>query len=108
MTYTEERARHELKVRGYKEIAECRGLKAGERIRHVGDQYPEAYDKGTANVLAVFERVGSYWSQSYGDRDIELIVLSERGEQEPYVTLWADYHCFRLAVSASTTGSEQP
>jgi hypothetical protein len=88
-------ARGELLEAGYRDVTDCpRGLAPGVRVRHVGQQYVEAYRDGTATVLHVMENVGSTWSRSYRSRDIEVLVQRDR----PLVGTsllgqWADYHC---------------
>lgn len=42
---------------GYTELTESpAGIKAGDRVRHIGERYPEACDNGTAVVEQIFGR----------------------------------------------------
>jgi hypothetical protein len=62
------------------------------RVRHLGHQYPEAYANGTGTVLAVMFKDPSSWSQTYGQPDVELLVLRDDGS----ISGVADYHVARL------------
>lgn len=68
----------QLHADGYRDIPEHGSLRPGVRIRHRGDQYPQAYDHGTGVVLHVTEKSPSSWSVSYGAPDIEMVVLYDR------------------------------
>ncbi len=87
--------REDLLASGYQDIEEtARGVRVGDRVRHVGERYDEAYEHGTATVLAIMELEGSPWSATWGQRDVELII--ER-DQPPTpdgnrISQWADYH----------------
>lgn len=84
--------RAELVGRGHREIAEATrvGIKPGDRVRHHREQYPRAYDEGTATVLAVMTSDRLIW----GRLDVEIIVRRD----EPWlpsmssVTNWTDYN----------------
>lgn len=78
-----------LVLRGYVALEDHRGLAARERVRHIGEQYPEALLNGTATIIGVFEKPGSSWAQSYHQRDIEVVVATDKGDER----VWADYHC---------------
>ncbi len=66
-----------LTAAGYRPV-DYATLPPGERVRHRGEQWPEAYDQGTGVVLAVMEKPNSAWSQSWGGADVELIVLKDK------------------------------
>lgn len=85
--------RADLLARGYVEISEFNGLKPGARVRNAGEQYPEAYRDGTANVLAVFQRDPSSWAVTYRRPDIEVIVRRDKSLFEDWSPdhRWADY-----------------
>lgn len=92
------RLRATLESGGYQEIPEVRGVKAGDRVRHYGEQYSEAHTNGTATVLAVMQS-GRTIS---GRPDIELIVRRDRPflpSMSP-VTNWADYHTCAIRKTA--------
>lgn len=70
---------------GYHRIAEHQGLTTGSRVRHHGEQYVEAFNCGTATVVAVLRR---------HEGDVELIVRRDvpvRADGNPFHQ-WADYH----------------
>lgn len=84
----------DLLARGYVDIDEIKGLRVGSRCHHANQRYVEAYWDGTAEVLAITEKLDSPWSRRWGDRDIELIVLRD-GPVLPGLSrlgYWADYH----------------
>lgn len=85
MTVSKEQS--ELASRGYVEITDHERLRAGLRVRNRGQQYIEAQEHGTATVLAVMEKVGSSWAQTYRARDIEVVVKRDDGS----VGTWANY-----------------
>ncbi|GAA0494203.1 hypothetical protein Ade02nite_20560 [Paractinoplanes deccanensis] len=91
---TAERMLAELHEHGYVDRPEFKGLKPGDRVKHRGEQYPEAYDQGTATVWAVVEKPDSAWSRKYHASDVELIVVRDRpfAEGMSRVTSWANYH----------------
>lgn len=84
----------ELHARGYQDITEHKQLRVGGRIRHRGQQYPEAYDKGTGFVVALTEKPDSAWSRSWGMPDVELIMLRDKALLDGYSRLAsvAHYH----------------
>ena len=62
----------------------------GTRVRHYGQQYYEAYEKGTAVILD--------YKGPYGDKSYEYLVQRDNSilpgmSNEP--TWWASYHTFR-------------
>lgn len=75
----------DLHESGYINVEEHGALKAGARIRHVGQQYPEAYRDGTGYVVSVTQR---------HERDFELVVVYDqpRFEGASRLTVLADYH----------------
>lgn len=94
----------DLEAHGYFRIEEHDGVRAGARCRNRSEQYPEAYDNGTATVLALMQRTGS-WSQTYGRPDIEVIVERTRGG-ETTVTAWQDYRTALVTPAASDTAED--
>lgn len=101
-------ARADLVMHGYEEVPEAydvtgrRGRRAdydwrpGVRVRHIGQQWAEARDKGTATVRVVMHKPNSPWTQTYGQADIEIIVVRDR-ESDLLVKVanWAHYHTVR-------------
>lgn len=82
---------------GYTEVAgftrSGRTLTAGQRVHHRGEQFRQAYEDGTAIVLAVFHNIGSPWEREYGRPDVELLVLTDRDRfGGGHIGQWADYH----------------
>lgn len=55
-----------------------RRLHVGARVRHIGEQYPEAFRSGTGTVAALLHKPRSGWSQSHGQPDIELVMLRDK------------------------------
>jgi hypothetical protein len=83
----------DLTGRGYREIAEYEGIKAGARVHHVGERFVEAYRDGTAVVLAVFEKDPSSWAVKYRERDIEILARRDKPHTDSRpVSQWANYH----------------
>jgi hypothetical protein len=84
--------RADLEERGYVEIPEHNGYRPGDRVRHVGHHFN--YDTGTAEVLAIYEKSPSAWSNKHGARDIEVLVLADYPilAGTPTVRAWANYH----------------
>jgi hypothetical protein len=80
----------DLRERGYVDIEEFEGLRAGVRVRHRGEQYRAAYRDGTGNVLHVLQRDPSSWARSWGRPDVEIVVV--RDDVERGAMLVADYH----------------
>lgn len=86
---TEYEAVESLTTRGYQPLDEVRGISTGSRVHHIGEKWFEAHTQGTATVVGVFEKAPSGWSQSYGSRDIEMVVRRDRDDT---FGQWADYH----------------
>lgn len=95
----------ELHTRGYVDLDEHtyprtgKVLQVGARVRHCGEQYWQAYQRGTGNVVALLHKPNSSWSRSYGTADVELIMLrdteSVAGSRLPQV---AQYHVGPITV----------
>lgn len=68
---------------GYAEVETHGRIYRGMRVRHVGDQWPAAYDNGTGNVERIFVR---------RDDDVELIVKSDTDHFGSQYRFLADYH----------------
>lgn len=70
----------------YTEAAEAGELFVGQRVRNVGEQYPDAIWNGTAVIERIFTRAGG--------RDVELIVRRDKPRWSPSDThgFWANYH----------------
>lgn len=64
-------------------------LKPGVRVRNRGEQYASARQFGTAVVVAVLRKPGS-WERTYGRLNIEVLVQRDDGS----LTWWADYGTF--------------
>lgn len=75
----------ELNSRGYVTRDQFKALVPGARIRHRGQQYPEAYNDGTGNIVSVAVR---------HERDVELVVAYDkpRFEGMSRLTVLANYH----------------
>mgnify|MGYP000535070441 CR=1 FL=1 len=69
---------------GYTEVQTAGELHVGQRVRHVGQQYPEAIREGTAVIERIFTR----------GKDVELIARRDKPEWGPNDThgFWANYH----------------
>jgi hypothetical protein len=78
---------------GYIDAPPLKSIAVGDRIRHSSHQWPDAFYKGTATVLAIMRAHDSYWEKTYGSPDIELIVQRDDGSIAP----WANYHAVALA-----------
>ena len=94
LTRADEHAAH-LLARGYTEVTEAAGLTAGQRVRHIGEQYPGALHRGTGTLERIFTR---------GTRkDIEVIVRRDKPKFGPADThgFWADYHTVPVAPAES-------
>jgi len=74
--------------RGFVEIQEFGALKPGVRVRHSGQQWPDAYRLGTGSVERIFHKPDSSWEQKYGRPDVELIMKRDDGTR----SMLADYH----------------
>lgn len=75
----------ELTANGYKIQDSVGDLAPGVRIRHIGQQYPEAHVHGTGVIVAVVMR---------REPDVELVVAYDepRFEGASRVTVLANYH----------------
>lgn len=88
---------------GYTEVREHGRLAIGDRVRHVGEQYPEAHT-GTATIERIFVR---------GERDVELIARRDKpGFGGPTSThgFWANYHTVKISSalpSPSALGADR-
>ena len=69
--------------RGYVEVESHGWIRRGMRVRHVGDQWPAAYSRGTGDVEGIFVRRGD---------DVELIVKSDTDHFGSRYRFLADYH----------------
>lgn len=69
-------------------------LRVGTRVHHRGERYYEALRVGTGIVLALMEHPNSTWSKKYGERDIELLVLTDKDRFDTgnRIASWANYH----------------
>jgi hypothetical protein len=76
-----------LEDHNYKPIVQCNGIRVGSRVRNAGQQWATAAELGTAVVTAVMEKTPSSWSQTYGARDIEVVVLRDDGTEGQ----WSSY-----------------
>ena len=65
-------------------------IKPGVRVRNRGEQYPEARQWGTAEVVAVLRKPGA-WEKKWGRLNIEVLVRRDRADFGPELTWWADY-----------------
>jgi hypothetical protein len=96
LTAAEQREYDDLFKRGYRDITDApRGIRAGVRVRHRGEQYLDAMQNGTGVIVAVMEKDPSPWVKSgWGPRDIELIVRTDEDRHGTgrLIGRWADYH----------------
>ena len=85
-----EKAEKGLLDRGYVEVPEYDRLQVGQRVRHIGEQWSEAYHTGTGVIEKIFYREKSSW----GANDVELIVKRDKPRFGPNDThgYWASYH----------------
>lgn len=76
----------ELLGRGYTEVTEAGELFVGQRVRHIGEQYPDAILHGTAVIERIFIKAGG--------KDVELIARRDKPRWGPEDThgFWANYH----------------
>jgi hypothetical protein len=83
----------DMAKRGYHDIDEAHGIKAGDRVYHRGQQWPEAREDGTATVLAVM----ASGRMIQGQPDIELLVHRDKPltPGDWVFATWADYHTSR-------------
>ncbi|MDY0829081.1 hypothetical protein SK224_08060 [Microbacterium sp. BG28] len=84
----------DLESHGYTRLDEWKGMRAGARVRHIGQRYAEASDRGTANVVAILRNSGSSWERDYESPDVEIVV--ERDKAGP--TTWANYHTVLVEI----------
>jgi hypothetical protein len=69
-------------------------LKPGVRVCNRGEQYPEARQWGTAEIVAVLRKPGE-WEQKWGRLNIEVLVRRDPGcGFGGPLTWWADYGTF--------------
>lgn len=98
----------ELHAHGYVDLPEYvyprsgRRLCVGARVRHCGEQWPEALMDGTGHVVALLHKPDSPWSRSYGMPDIELVMVSDRPRFDRRLFQVAQYH-----VEVIETGAER-
>jgi hypothetical protein len=100
-----ERDHQALIEAGYEDVAEYAGIKVGARVRHVGHQWPEAFERGSATVLAVMRKDPSAWAQTYRRPDVELLVELDR----PFIAgsclaQLADYHVLVIPAPEQANG----
>lgn len=57
-------------------------------VRHVGHQYPKAFNSGTGRIERIFHQPNSSWEQRYGRPNVELVIRNHNGT---YMFV-ADYH----------------
>ena len=87
-----------LEESGYQEIPRWRRrLEIGTRVRHAGEQFPAAYDHGTAVVLAIMRKFDS-WEAAYSTADVEVIVIRDKPitASSSLVTTWASYQTYEV------------
>lgn len=86
--------RNELLARGYQDITEHRRLRLGARIRHRGQQWPDAYRRGTGWVAVLTEKPNSAWSREWRMPDIELVAVWDKpwGLGQSRLSGLAQYH----------------
>jgi len=65
-------------------------LRPGVRVHNRGEQYPEARQWGTAEVVAVLRKPGA-WERKWGRLNIEVLVRQDHPRFGPALTWWADY-----------------
>lgn len=100
-----EQHRSDLVANGYTDVPDGAHdrLRVGARVRHRGQRWPEALDHGTATAVAVMERASSSWSQRYGTRDIEVIVLRDDTSHGFATGVWASYGTDLAREQTATT-----
>ena len=76
-----------LSERGYEEVDTVGILSVGQRVRHSGEQYSEAYRDGTSVIDKIFVKKGN-------DKDVEVIIHRDKPRWGPTDThsQWANYH----------------
>ena len=69
---------------GYSEVTSSGILEVGQRVRHSGERYPEAYDNGTSVIEKILVR----------GTDVEVIIHRDTPLWSPTDThsQWANYH----------------
>lgn len=88
------RMRANLHANGYRDIPEHGSITVGARIRHRGQQWPDALQHGAGYVVALTEKPDSAWSVSWGMADIELIAVWDKpwGLASSRLAQIAQYH----------------
>jgi hypothetical protein len=86
MFATAEENKVSLESYGY-EVIDHDKFKPGMRVCGRGQQWSEAQENGTGVVVYVMENKNSSWTRDYAARDIEVIVLDDKGELHQ----WANY-----------------
>lgn len=83
-----------LRAAGYQTTGQHGALRPGTRIRHRGQQYPDAYRHGTGTVVAITHKPNSGWSEVWGKPDVELIMLRDAAlwEGASRLARLAQYH----------------
>lgn len=89
----------DLHESGYRDIAEHKNLRVGTRIRHRGEQYPQAYEHGTGVVVALTEKPDSRWSQSWRMPDVELVMLRDTAQFGSRLSQLGQYHVEVVGVT---------
>ena len=76
-----------LLERGYEEVTSSGVLEVGQRVRHSGERYSEAYDKGTSTIEKIFVKKND-------EKDVEVIIHRDEPRWSPTDThsQWANYH----------------
>lgn len=65
-------------------------FKPGVRVRNRGEQYVAARQWGTAEVVAVLRKPGT-WERQWGRLNIEVLVRRDRADFGDLLAWWADY-----------------
>lgn len=74
--------------RGSVEVTYFGDLAVGDRVRHIGHRWPDAYRIGTGTIERIFHRPNSVWSRTHGRPNVELFVKKDDGSY----SYLADYH----------------
>lgn len=88
----------ELHEHGYVDLAEYtyprsgRVLRVGARVRHRNEQYWQAIERGTGNVVGLVHKPDSPWSRSWRMADVELIMLRDEERFGTRLSQVAHYH----------------
>jgi hypothetical protein len=93
--------REQLEAHGYMEVAEHGRLKPGARVCHRGQRWYEAIMKGTATIVAVYEKPDSPWSVEWHMPDIEVIAQRDDEPEGRCPITWAQYHCTVVGEATS-------